>query len=75
MIDDRELALIAAFRLHEVASRLHVLSRVARWPALRDMLKELSEQLAEQERNLSGIAQAMPPDARPDQAPAGDQPS
>jgi hypothetical protein len=60
MIDDRELALIAAFRLHEVASRLSVLSRVARWPALREMLQGLSQQLAEQERSLSGIAQALP---------------
>ena len=75
MIDDRELALIAAFRLHEVASRLHVLSRVARWPALRDMLQELSGQLADHERNLSGIAQAIPPETRPDPARAGDQTS
>jgi hypothetical protein len=64
VIDDRELALIAAFRLHEVASRLSVLSRVSRSPRLKDVLQTLSEQLAEHERSLSSLAQAMPVEDR-----------
>jgi hypothetical protein len=59
MMDDRELALIAAFRLHEVASRLSVLSRVARSPQLRDALLLLSTQLSEREREIAGFGDLL----------------
>lgn len=64
MMDDRELAMIAAFRLHEVASRLNVLSRVARTPQLKEALLLLSEQLAEREREMTDLGQAISPDIR-----------
>jgi hypothetical protein len=60
MMDDRELAMIAAFRLHEVASRLSVLSRVARSDQLKQSLKELSEQLSERERQMIELGQSLP---------------
>ncbi len=60
MMDDREIALIAAFRLHEVGSRLDVLARVARSPELRETLATLAEQLASHERSVSGLAPTLP---------------
>jgi hypothetical protein len=57
MMDDRELAMIAAFRLHEVASRLNVLSRVARSSRLKEALLILSEQLSSREREMTDIGQ------------------
>lgn len=59
-MDDRELTLIAAFRLHEVAGRLNVLARVARSPELRGALLELSQGLADQERILSELGVTLP---------------
>lgn len=55
MMDDREISLIAAFRLHEVSSRLNVLARVTRSAKLRQTLLDLSAQLAEDERMLSEV--------------------
>ena len=59
-MDDRELALIAVFRLHEVADRLGVLARVAGSTKLKALLQELSQKLAEQERSLSEVAETLP---------------
>lgn len=59
MMDDRELAMIAAFRLHEVASRLNVLSRVAQSVQLKEALQVLSEQLSSSERMMTDIGQAV----------------
>ena len=64
-MDDRELAMIAAFRLHEVASRLNVLSRVARSPRLKEALLLLSDQLSGREREMTDLGQALPNDVAP----------
>ena len=65
MMDDHELAMIAAFRLHEVASRLNVLSRVAHSAQLKEALQVLSEQLASSERTMTDIGQTVVHNARP----------
>lgn len=63
-MDDRELALIAVFRLQEVAGRLGVLSRVATSCEVRNRLLQLSEELAEHVANMSKLAQSIPADER-----------
>ena len=64
MMDDRELALIAVFRLHEVASRLNVLARVSHAPKLKEALLELSARLADGERLMSELRATLPTDGR-----------
>lgn len=73
MMDDRELTLIAAFRLHEVAGRLNVLARVARSPQLRETLLELSRELADHERLLSELGSTLPASASAVPQPAASQ--
>jgi hypothetical protein len=64
MMDDREISLIAAFRLHEVASRLSVLARVARSPELREALTDAANLLADYDRRMSDLAAALPVEGR-----------
>ena len=56
MMDDREISLIAAFRVHEVSSRLNILARVTHSDELRDLLMDLSRNLVDQERRLATIS-------------------
>jgi hypothetical protein len=64
MIDDGEIALIAAFRLHEVGSRLDVLARVARSAELRQTLAGLAEQIAIHEQQVADVAATLPDHTR-----------
>lgn len=62
MMQDREISMIATFRLQEVAGRLSILARVTRSSALRQLLLDLSRQLAEQERAIAELELALEPE-------------
>lgn len=72
MMDDREIGLIAAFRLHEVAGRLSVLARVARSSELRETLAAVAADLADREQKISALARQLPAE-RSEAAPASRQ--